>query len=113
MKKKIVTLVLLLVITVGYSSTFNCKKGNVLELAPNLELLDYSFENESLINTSPLQVVVAISTNNKVEKCVLEGKLTIKTEEGDSILIEFKVSADTCKEAIRVQNLLLGAFKAK
>jgi len=115
MKKKILTLVLLIVVTLGYSNSLIEQNGT--EVAIKTEATYAYSENEmhelQKANDSHLVVMVNVSNEDIAGKCILEGKLTIQTEQGDSVMIEFKISADTCKEAIRVQSQLLAVFNTK
>jgi hypothetical protein len=115
MKKKILTLVLLIVVTIGYSNSLSKQNGTdfAIKTEAAYSLSDAVAHELQIVDESHVVVIVNISKNGNAGKCILEGKLTIKTEQGDSVMIEFKISADTCKEAIRVQSQLLSAFNTK
>lgn len=58
------------------------------------------------------KVIVNISNNqNKFLDCTVEGKVTITTEDGDTVSVEFKITADSCKEAVRVQLVIMEALE--
>ncbi len=43
--------------------------------------------------------------------CTISGNVSLTTESGDCVSVEFTVTASTCAEAMRVQNNLLTAFE--
>ncbi len=67
--------------------------------------------NQEVESTTTIIVNISSSKHDIALSCTIEGKVTVTTEDGDSISIEFKITADTCKEAIRVQSKIMEALE--
>lgn len=111
MKKIIFTLSLLLVVSIASAS--NETDGAINTKANTKTSLLIPTKSFSHPMTALLKVNVNKLTkpaDQSVDKCIVEGKVTISTEEGDSVKLEFTITANTCKEARRVMNKLMEVF---
>ena len=82
---------------------------NSYEMTTSSELLLMNNKPES---TRAYKVIVNISNEqNELFACTIEGKVTITTEDNDSVSVEFKITANSCKEAMRVQAKIMEALE--
>ncbi|MEJ8800848.1 hypothetical protein [Pontibacter sp. H249] len=91
------------------ANTLNNSTVNFLDSPVETDVSSISQLNET--TDSHYKVVVNISREDAVAKCTVEGKVTVTTEDGDSVTIEFKVTADSCKEAMAVQAKIMEALE--
>lgn len=95
------------------SLTFATNNSDLLLNDANHNFLIEQPQDATSTKTNDVDVSIVIdkSTKEMVGECKIKGSLTITTESGDSVTVEFSVTADTCKEAIAVQNQILEAFE--
>lgn len=112
MKKIIFTLSLLLIVSIASANNRTEPAMNKSANAKSSLLSPTKAFNHPM--TSLWKIKVNKQTNPTdalAEKCKIEGKLTVQTEEGDEVKIEFTITADTCLEARRVMNKVLEVFE--
>lgn len=105
-------LFLLLAFTFVTSLTFATNNTNVLLNDTNL-LIE---QPEAQVTTTtekdgPIATITVDKSTGELGQCKIEGTLTITTESGESVSVSFTVTADSCKEAIAVQNQIISAFE--
>lgn len=72
-----------------------------------VNLLDLNVDQ----NLTDVVLDVELSGDFEIVACTLEGTLTVTTESGDSVTIEFKVTGDDCKEVARTFQNIMSAFE--
>ena len=93
--------------SVNYEKKLNIE--NSYEMTNSSKFLTIKNKPES---NRTYKVIVNISNNqNESFDCTIEGTVTITTEDGDSVSVEFKITANSCKEAMKVQSKIMEALE--
>lgn len=76
-------------------------------------VLASSLENSINQVEVSLEIDLLDATQSSVAKgsCTVEGHITVTTEAGKSVKVDFKVTASTCKEAKEVLNDIMAGFE--
>jgi hypothetical protein len=105
MKKVILLMVFVFTVSLSFASNIKMENSTTINV-DNFELI----KNSKLMNKNISVIVEVDISNNSYRPCTIKGSVTVTTEDGDELTIDFKVTAKSCKEAIRVQNKIISAF---